>query len=54
MDARTVAGAPTIYEADRVSLHDIASERPRVRYHKNGVAAEIECDFIAGCDGFHG
>ena len=49
-----VAGAPAIYEADRVSLHDIASERPRVRYHKNGVAAEIECDSIAGCDGFHG
>jgi p-hydroxybenzoate 3-monooxygenase len=54
MEARTFAGAPTIYEADRVSLHDIASERPRVRYRKNDVAAEIECDFIAGCDGFHG
>jgi p-hydroxybenzoate 3-monooxygenase len=54
MDARTVAGAPTIYEADRVSLHDIASERPRERYRKYGVEAEIECDFIAECDGFHG
>jgi p-hydroxybenzoate 3-monooxygenase len=54
MEARAAAGMPTLYEADGISLHDIASERPRVRYRRNGVAGEIACDFIAGCDGFHG
>jgi len=54
MRARAAAGLPTIYEAEGVSLHDIASERPRVRYVKDGAAAEIGCDYIAGCDGFHG
>ena len=54
MEARSAAGAPTVYEAEGVSLHDIATDRPRVRYRKDNVAAEIECDFIAGCDGFHG
>jgi p-hydroxybenzoate 3-monooxygenase len=54
MEARAAAGMPTLYEADGVSLHDIASGRPRVRYRRNGVAGEIACDFIAGCDGFHG
>ncbi len=54
MEARAAAGAQTVYEAEDVSLHDIERERPRVRYRKDGAAAEIECDFIAGCDGFHG
>jgi p-hydroxybenzoate 3-monooxygenase len=54
MEARSAAGAPTIYEAEGVSLHDIAAGRPRVRYRKDDIDAEIECDFIAGCDGFHG
>jgi p-hydroxybenzoate 3-monooxygenase len=54
MEARSTAGAPTLYEAPAVSLHDTTSERPRVRYRKHSVEAEIECDFIAGCDGFHG
>ena len=54
MDARTAAGAPTLYEVDAVSLEDIATDRPRVRYRRNGTEDEIACDFIAGCDGFHG
>jgi len=54
MEARSVTGAPTFYEAPAVSLHDTSSERPRVRYRKDTLEAEIECDFIAGCDGFHG
>jgi len=54
MEARAAAGALTLYEADAVSLYDIASDRPRVRYRRNGVDGEIACDFIAGCDGFHG
>src|SRR6185503_15853173 len=54
MEARAAAGATTVYEADNVSLHDFASDRPRVRYFKDGAEHEIACDFIAGCDGFHG
>jgi p-hydroxybenzoate 3-monooxygenase len=54
MDGREAAGAPTIYAAQDVALHDILSERPRVTYRADGKAQEIACDFIAGCDGFHG
>jgi p-hydroxybenzoate 3-monooxygenase len=54
MQARALAGVPTIYEAEGVTPLDIASDRPCLHYHKDGAEAEIECDFIAGCDGFHG
>ena len=54
MDARAAAGAKTVYEADDVSLHGFDTARPRVRFHADGRDREVECDFIAGCDGFHG
>jgi p-hydroxybenzoate 3-monooxygenase len=54
MDGRATIGASTVYEAEDVSLHDIGTDRPKVRYTKGGQQHEIECDFIAGCDGFHG
>ena len=54
MDARKAAGLTTIYEAGNVTVHDFDSSKPRVRYEKDGQTHEIECDFIAGCDGFHG
>jgi p-hydroxybenzoate 3-monooxygenase len=54
MDGRAAAGAPTVYAAQDVALHDISGERPRVTYRVDGKDHEIECDFIAGCDGFHG
>ncbi len=54
MDAREAAGEKTVYEAEDVSLHDFDSTRPKVRYRKDGRDHEVECDFIAGCDGFHG
>ena len=54
MDAREAAGLTTIYDADNVSLHDFAGGTPRVRYEKDGTTHEVTCDFIAGCDGFHG
>ncbi len=53
-DSRAAAGGRTIYEALDVSLHDIETERPRVRFLHAGEHCEIEADFIAGCDGFHG
>jgi p-hydroxybenzoate 3-monooxygenase len=54
MDARTDAGLPTVYEAQHVAVHDFEGSKPRVTYQKDGLKFEIECDFIAGCDGFHG
>ena len=54
MDGRGKVGRETVYEAEDVSLHDFEVERPKVRYRKDGKVHEIECDFIAGCDGFHG
>jgi p-hydroxybenzoate 3-monooxygenase len=54
MEARAAEGLTTIYQAANVSLHDFDGARPRVTYEKDGATHEIECDFIAGCDGFHG
>jgi p-hydroxybenzoate 3-monooxygenase len=54
MAGRAAAGGETVYQAEDVSLHEIDSDRPKVRYRKNGEEHEVECDFIAGCDGFHG
>src|SRR6185436_12441828 len=54
MNARRAAGLTTVYEAADVKPHDFDTDRPRVTYVKDGVSHEIACDFIAGCDGFHG
>ena len=54
MDARQAAGLTTIYEASKVQVHDFDTKNPRVTYEKDGQTHEIQCDFIAGCDGFHG
>ncbi|HEY3146969.1 MAG TPA: 4-hydroxybenzoate 3-monooxygenase [Dongiaceae bacterium] len=54
MDARAAAGAPTIYEADNVVPIGYDGTHPVARYVKDGEARELACDFIAGCDGFHG
>ncbi len=54
MDARRAAELPTIYEAKNATVRDFYGERPRVSYEKDGLAYELECDFVAGCDGYHG
>jgi p-hydroxybenzoate 3-monooxygenase len=54
MDAHLAMGTEVVYEAEDVSLHGLATERPWLRYHKDGKAYEAQCDFIAGCDGSHG
>jgi p-hydroxybenzoate 3-monooxygenase len=53
MEARAREGVPTIYEAADVSVHHFDA-RPVVRFRKDGASHEIACDFIAGCDGYHG
>ena len=51
---RLTDGGPLLFEVDGVSVHDLTSARPKIRFMHGGMAQEIECDFIAGCDGFHG
>jgi p-hydroxybenzoate 3-monooxygenase len=54
MHARDAAGLATVYEAQQVSVHGFDGTRPQVRWHKDGKDHALDCDFIAGCDGFHG
>jgi p-hydroxybenzoate 3-monooxygenase len=54
MDARAAAGLSTVYEAGEVTLHDFEGNTPTVSYRKDGQTPTLACDFIAGCDGFHG
>lgn len=54
MDAREASGGISVYEAQSVMLSGITDRKPRVSYTLHGDAKEIECDFVAGCDGFHG
>jgi p-hydroxybenzoate 3-monooxygenase len=54
MNARKAAGRTSVYEATDVTPHDFDTNHPRVTYVKDGATHEISCDFIAGCDGFHG
>ncbi len=54
MEARAKAGLETVYEAQKVQPHDVKSDTPYITYEKDGVEYKLECDYIAGCDGFHG
>ena len=54
MDAHAAMGSEVVYEAEDVSLHGIDGDRPQLRYTKDGQQCEIDCDFVAGCDGSHG
>ena len=54
MDARNLSGATSFYEADEVILHDFYGDKPSVSFLSNGHRLTVECDYIAGCDGFHG
>ncbi|MFN2628224.1 MAG: 4-hydroxybenzoate 3-monooxygenase [Gaiellaceae bacterium] len=52
--ARIDAGVPPLFEVADVGVHELESERPRIRFRHGGVEHELQCDLIAGCDGFHG
>ncbi|UDM07047.1 4-hydroxybenzoate 3-monooxygenase [Halomonas sp. NyZ770] len=54
MEAREKAGARTIYEAENVQPHDLESDQPYITFEKNGETVRLDCDYIAGCDGYHG
>ena len=51
---RLESDLPLLFEVDGVAVRDFESEAPRIRFEYDGVAQELECDVIAGCDGFHG
>ncbi len=52
--ARLDADGPLLFEVDDVSLHEIDSDEPIIRFTHEGAERELRCDAIAGCDGFHG
>ncbi len=54
MDARAAVGAMTIYDAENVQPHDMKSDSPYVTFEHHGETVRLDCDYIAGCDGFHG
>ncbi|WP_306224442.1 4-hydroxybenzoate 3-monooxygenase [Bosea beijingensis] len=54
IEARQALGRPTVYEAENVALHGFDDAAPRVTFRANGQEQELHCDFIAGCDGYHG
>jgi p-hydroxybenzoate 3-monooxygenase len=54
MQHRHASGATSVYEASDVRLHDFDGDQPYVSFVKGGAAQRLDCDYIAGCDGFHG
>lgn len=54
VEARRALGRQTVYEAQDVALHDIGSASPKVGFRADGQNLTLACDFIAGCDGYHG
>ena len=53
-DAQDAIGATVLTEAEDVALHDVTTSAPYVTFTHGGVAQRLDCDVIAGCDGFHG
>ena len=52
--ARMAAGAALVFEAEAVTPEDVAGPRPRIRFRAAGRRQVVDCDYVAGCDGFHG
>jgi p-hydroxybenzoate 3-monooxygenase len=54
VEARLGARGTIVFEAQDVNIHNFLADKPVIRFERNGVEETLECDFIAGCDGFHG
>ncbi|WP_024643842.1 4-hydroxybenzoate 3-monooxygenase [Pseudomonas syringae] len=54
MKARALSGAMTVYDASDVEAHDLKTEHPYLTFMKDGETVRLDCDYVAGCDGFHG
>jgi p-hydroxybenzoate 3-monooxygenase len=53
-DAHLAGGGEIRFEAEAVAIEDVDGEKPRIRFHEDGTEKVLDCDFVAGCDGFHG
>ena len=47
-------GGPLLFEVDDVTVDDLKAQKPKIRFRHEGRPQEIDCDYVAGCDGFHG
>jgi len=54
MEAREASGGKTVYEAENVQPRNLESDSPYVLFEKDGETHRLDCDYVAGCDGFHG
>src|SRR3954469_16925733 len=54
IDARTASGRPLYFEASDVSVQEIDGRVPRLQFRADGAVHDVACEFVAGCDGFHG
>jgi p-hydroxybenzoate 3-monooxygenase len=54
IEARLATGRPLLFDVGDVRLSDLETDRPRLSFTHDGGRHELECDVIAGCDGFHG
>ncbi len=52
--ARLAAGGEIVFDAEAVAVHDLDGESPRVTWRRGGQDHSLDCQFVAGCDGFHG
>ena len=52
--ARLQSGLPLLFEGEGLGVDGLDGPRPRVRFRRDGIEQELECDVVAGCDGFHG
>jgi p-hydroxybenzoate 3-monooxygenase len=52
--ARLAAGGPIVFEAEDVGVSGLGDDRPCLTYRREGAEQRLDCDFVAGCDGFHG
>lgn len=51
---RLAAGGKILFEVKDAALYDLDTDAPKIRFHEKGEITELACDFVAGCDGFHG
>jgi p-hydroxybenzoate 3-monooxygenase len=51
---RLADGAQILFEVEDVSVHDFGGDKPMIRFRHDGRDQQLDCDFIGGCDGFHG
>src|SRR5262249_24816464 len=54
IEARLQAGGQVLFEVEDVAVSQLTSEEPSIRFKHNSIDEQLECQFIAGCDGFHG